>query len=116
MKDKKSLIIYYSRAEGSTWYDIDIQLRFFEGELTRDNRSSLSDNIQKYTSYQLGNGFDKWLNETNPETAATIYTDSFERCDPEYCHYEKRKFSARCWYNLLQNGQNSVDYCMTHES
>ena len=114
--ERKENLIYYSRAEGSTWYDIDIQLRFFEGELTRDNRSSLSDNIQKYTSYQLGNGFDKWLNETNPETAATIYTDSFERCDPEYCHYEKRKFSARCWYNLLQNGQNSADYCMTHES
>lgn len=107
-------LLLYAGAEGSTWYDIDIQLRYLEGELTYENRSSLDSNVSKYTTFNFIDDYEKWLNETNPENAAYLFALRFERCS--YPSNPIRKTNTRCWYNLLQNGQGSVDYCMTHDS
>lgn len=107
-------LLLYAKAEGSTWYDIDIQLRYLEGELTYENRSSLDANVENYTDFNFIADYEKWLNETNLDNAAYLFAARFERCASP--SNEIRKTNARCWYNLLQNGQGSVDYCMTHDS
>ena len=92
----------YASKQGSTWKDLDVQVKFLMAEYTPGGGAD------GYAAFEwlYNSWMESFLNQTNAEDAAEEYATHFERCG--ICHMDKRRKLVASWKSVLESSKVEV--------
>lgn len=94
---RKTQLQKYATSKGVEWSDVDTQIEFLIGEITKGGGAN------GYASFQMsgthyGYTYDTWYKATDTDTATEAFMAVFERPDMTVAHTDRRKKSAKEYY------------------
>ena len=99
----------YASKQGSTWRDIDVQVKYLLGEYNPNGGADgyatfgfMTRNSYYGVNYATYDGF---INATDLETMTAAYAYSFEGCGKQYCHIDWRKSLVSQWKSVLESSK-----------
>lgn len=90
----------YAEKQGSTWRDIDVQVKFLLAEF---NPNGGADGLASF-EWLFNSALEAFLSSTNAELATEAYANKFERCGD--CHMNERKALVSQWKSILEGSQS----------
>lgn len=92
----------YASKQGSTWKDLDVQVKFLMAEYTPGGGAD------GYAAFEwlYNSWMESFLNQTSAEDAAEEYATHFERCGT--CHMDKRRKLVASWKSVLESSKVEV--------
>lgn len=105
---RKTQLQDYATSKGLEWTDINTQIEFLIGEISKNGGAN------GYASFQMngthyGYTYDSWYNADNTDAATEAFMAVFERPDMTVAHTETRKQAAQEYYNEFHGKVYSAD-------
>lgn len=105
----------YASKLGSTWRDIDVQVKYLVCEYNENGGCDGYGTFQfmtrnSYYGSSIAN-YNSFIGATDMNTATESYAYSFEGCGKEYCHIDRRLALVSQWKSVLESSrvQTSAD-------
>ena len=105
----------YAAKLGSTWRDIDVQVKYLVCEYNKDGGCDGFGTFQfmtrnSYYGSSIAN-YSSFIGATDMNTATESYAYSFEGCGKAYCHIDRRLALVSQWKSILESSrvQTSAD-------
>lgn len=90
----------YAEKQGSTWRDIDVQVKFLLAEF---NPNGGAEGLASF-EWLFNSALEAFLSAGSAELATEAYANKFERCGT--CHMEERKALVSQWKSVLEGSQS----------
>lgn len=105
---RKTQLQKYATSKGVEWSDVDTQIEFLIGEITKGGGAN------GYASFQMsgthyGYTYDTWYKATDTDTATEAFMAVFERPDMTVAHTDRRKKSAKEYYEQFKGKSYNGD-------
>lgn len=94
---RKEQLKKYAQSKGVEWSDVDTQIEFLIGEITKGGGANGYANFQMSGTH-YGYTYNTWYNAKNTDDATEAFMAVFERPDMTVAHTDRRKESAKKYY------------------
>lgn len=95
---RKTQLQNYSSSKGVEWTDVNTQIEFLIGEISKGGGADGYANFQM-SGIHYGYTYDTWYNASDTDTATEAFMAVFERPDMTVAHTDRRKKSAQAYYD-----------------
>lgn len=105
---RKTQLQNYATSKGVEWTDVDTQIEFLIGEISKGGGADGYANFQMSGTH-YGYTYDTWCNANDTDTATEAFMAVFERPNMTLAHTDRRKTSAQTYYNTFHGKIYTVE-------